>query len=417
MLFGDHGWFAFTPIMGWAIFALAKCLGQREHPLWSEALTVSSGSLVTVLYFALFTNNFGGTSYGPRWVIAMTPLLFFFIQFTQQLPSLVRRGSPDRRATEAENTAAGNNAWQYFVFAGLALLSLASAWRGALDPWTHALPLLRLEDATSVIARYIRSDPTVSGAVSGAVIYITPPETVKHPLTPWSDRDLTGLPKRAREFDASSGLLPTGDPDRPLLYVVRDTHNDATITRLETAFPQGTWGLLIDGKGIYHIPPGENRAIDALTALGSTSSHLQIFEESKQTFEFDKKIRLIAYALSHDTTQNLQPGATLRIHLAWQVVVPPEQSYTAFVHLVRASTLWAQDDHQPGYTTRPTYPTDRWFPGEIVLDEFQLTIPPEVPTGTYQLNTGFYTLTTLQRLPRSDAQGDTATLTTISIEK
>jgi hypothetical protein len=402
MLVGDHGWFAFTPLMGWAVFSLGRCLHQRKHPLRSEALTISAGSLVTVLYFALFTNNFGGASYGPRWVVAMTPLLFFFIQITH--------GDIDQREPQSHPTATH---WRRLIFTGLALLSLASAWRGALDPWTQALPLLRLEDATSAIARYIQSDPTLTDAV----IYVTPPETVKSAspgwrairgLSYWSDRDLTGLSKHAREFDAASGLLPLGDPNRPLLYVIREAHNKATIARLEAIFPQGDWGLLIDGKGVYRVPTGENRA-------RLTSS--PIFEEgNQQTFEFDEKIRLLAYTLSYGTTPNPQPGTTLRIQLVWQAMAPMEHRYTAFVHFMDEAKLWAQDDHQPGYTTRPIYPTDHWFPGEILLDEFQLTIPLEAPAGTYQLNTGFYVLATLQRLPRSDTVGDIATLATISIE-
>jgi hypothetical protein len=400
MLVGDHGWLAFTPIMGWAIFALGQCLRQRKHPLWSEALTVSVGSFVTVLYFALFTNNFGGTSYGPRWVIAMTPLLFFFVQVNSKSPG----GRPHARSLP----------WKYLVFTGLSLLSFVSAWRGTLDPWTYALPLLRLETATSPIARYIQRDPTLSNAV----IYVTPPEDIRHSgwrANHWADPDLAGLPKRVRAFDAASGLLPAGDPDRPLLYVIREGApsgaTDTTLTRWETAFPQGTWGFLIDGKGIYRVPAGKNRV--ALPSAKKTENAL--------TVEFDEKIRLIAYGLAYDaqpgspTPATLRAGDPIKVHLAWQVMAPIEESYTAFVHLMNETELWAQDDHQPGYTTHPTYPTDRWFPGEIILDVFQLTVPPEAPPGTYQLSTGFYTLATLQRLPRSDTQGDTATLTHIRV--
>ncbi len=95
-----------------------------------------------------------------------------------------------------------------------------------------------------------------------------------------------------------------------------------------------------------------------------------------------------------------------------------DRGYTAFVHLLgplnqsTGTHLWAQDDHQPGHAT---YPTDRWLPGEVVLDRFPLLVPTDVPAGQYVLTTGFYDLATLQRLVRSDAPGDTVTLATVTV--
>jgi len=95
-----------------------------------------------------------------------------------------------------------------------------------------------------------------------------------------------------------------------------------------------------------------------------------------------------------------------------------DQRYTAFVHLLGppnpalGSPLWAQDDHEPG---QATYSTDRWFPGEVIVDTFDLQIPADAPPGEYTLSTGFYDLETMARLPRSDATGDTATMTEITL--
>jgi len=95
-----------------------------------------------------------------------------------------------------------------------------------------------------------------------------------------------------------------------------------------------------------------------------------------------------------------------------------DRRYTAFVHLLGPhnstldSPLWAQDDHEPGQTT---YSTDRWFPGEVVIDTFHLHIPADALPGEYALSTGFYELETMDRLSRSDVAGDTATLITIRL--
>jgi hypothetical protein len=40
-----------------------------------------------------------------------------------------------------------------------------------------------------------------------------------------------------------------------------------------------------------------------------------------------------------------------------------------------------------------------------VRDEFRIVIPPDAPSGDYQLKVGFYLLETMVRLPAVDASG------------
>jgi len=365
MIFGDHGLFAFSPVLLWAIFALGTLLRQRGHRLWGEAVAVGLASLAMVLYFVLFTDNFGGVAYGPRWFTAMMPCLFFFAA----RPSIYR--SPPRR----------------LLFAALSALSLFSAWQGALDPWGQALPPLRLEPAASAIGRYVES------LSSDTVVYATPPRVRHLPFFPspaWHDR--------VREFDAASGVLPAGDPHQPAVYVLK-ADDRATADRLEAAFPDGQWALVADGFAVYRVPPGVDR----------------VCPQQPLQAEFAGQIQLLG---CDPPPEFLHPGDTLTVHLHWRALAPMDQGYTAFVHLLgppnqsTGTPLWAQDDHQPGHAT---YPTDRWFPGEVVLDQFQFLVPADAPAGEYVLATGFYNLATLQRLVRSDASGDTATLATITV--
>jgi hypothetical protein len=114
----------------------------------------------------------------------------------------------------------------------------------------------------------------------------------------------------------------------------------------------------------------------------------------------------------------VHPGDTLSVRLTWRALASMDRHYTAFVHLLGPenpaldSPLWAQDDHEPGHAT---YSTDRWFPGEVIIDTFDLHVPGDAPPGAYTLSTGFYDLETLERLPRSDVAGDTATMTTLTL--
>jgi len=364
MIFGDHGLFAFSPVLLWAVFALGTAL-RRSHRLRGEAAAVGLASLAVALYFVLFTDNFGGTAYGPRWFTAMTPTLFFFAA----RPSLYR--SVPRR----------------LLFVALSALSLLSAWRGALDPWGEALPPLRLETPRSAVGRYVEDLP------AGAVVYATPPRVRHLPLFPapaWHGR--------LREFDAASGVLPAGDPDRPVVYVLK-ADDRATGALLEAAFPQGRWDLIAEGAAVYRVPPGADR----------------VRPRRPLQAEFAGRIRLLGY---DPPPESFHPGDTLAVRLYWRALTPMERGYTAFVHLlgpVNPATntpLWAQDDHQPGHAA---YPTDRWFPGEVVVDQFRFSVPADAPAGEYILTTGFYDLATLRRLARDDAASDTATLATITV--
>ncbi len=399
MLVGDHGWLAFTPLMLWAIVAMGQVICQRAPPLWREAVVIASATLGTVLYLVFFTDNLGGVAYGPRWLVAFTPLLCFFIPATWQ--PLTGAEDPAKRSPDALVKRGGT----YSIVGGLALLSMLSAWRGVLDPWGAALPPVHLDFATSPVARYLDDHPDLADAV----IYVTPPSTPHWPLFPkphWR--------KRAREFDAASGLLPAGDPQRPLVYVV-PARDAVTKRALETTFPEGHWPLIGQGKALYRVPPSEKRGLAALSV-----SEPQLADVRFAPAPGAPVIQVLGYQISSD---HVHPGGTLAVRLVWRVLDPMTQEYTAFVHLLgevvnpaTGSVLWAQDDHQPGYTTTATYPTDRWFPEEILIDQFQLVIPDDIPIGDYQLTTGFYDLETLQRLSRSDAQGDVVVLGTITVE-
>jgi hypothetical protein len=77
--------------------------------------------------------------------------------------------------------------------------------------------------------------------------------------------------------------------------------------------------------------------------------------------------------------------------------------YTIFVQLLNAQdqliTSW---DAQP---LSGQYPTSRWQTGEIVVDEFALPLPEELPSGQYRLVAGMYDLATGQRLPATGDDG------------
>ena len=110
--------------------------------------------------------------------------------------------------------------------------------------------------------------------------------------------------------------------------------------------------------------------------------------------------RLLGYDLK--PTQ-ARPGETLHLTLYWEAVRKPAGDYTVFAHLIDpGGQMRAQEDNQPQDGMYPTY---LWDEGERVQDEYELTIAPDAPPGTYQIAVGMYYLPTLERLSVLDQSG------------
>jgi hypothetical protein len=88
-----------------------------------------------------------------------------------------------------------------------------------------------------------------------------------------------------------------------------------------------------------------------------------------------------------------RPGATLPLALYWRANRPLPADYTVFVHLLDATGgKAAQRDLPPLEGRRPT---SGWRPGELLRDDQDLPLPPNLPPGTYRLVVGMYDPATL----------------------
>lgn len=101
--------------------------------------------------------------------------------------------------------------------------------------------------------------------------------------------------------------------------------------------------------------------------------------------QFGSAITLKAFAL---TSESLLPGGVLGVRLLWQTDSQLPLRYKVFVHLIGPDgTLTAQHDSEPGGSLAPT---DSWKPGETIIDNHTLVLPPDARPGTYQLWVGLY---------------------------
>ena len=106
----------------------------------------------------------------------------------------------------------------------------------------------------------------------------------------------------------------------------------------------------------------------------------------------------------------VQPNDAIHLTLQWQSLAPAEESYTIFVHLIDAANRpWVTLDYTPLGGSAPTHLwIPKWLPGQQMLDPYRLTIPPDLPPGTYYLEVGLYEMIGGRRLHMSDQAGNLA---------
>ncbi len=109
-------------------------------------------------------------------------------------------------------------------------------------------------------------------------------------------------------------------------------------------------------------------------------------------YRFEEIAELAGYMIN---PSRLKAGETAVIDLLWRPLQRTDAYATVFTHLIDSDgNLVAQHDSQP---VDNAYPLPAWREGVIVRDSHQITIPPELPAGTYSLYIGLYDPDTLQR--------------------
>jgi len=87
-----------------------------------------------------------------------------------------------------------------------------------------------------------------------------------------------------------------------------------------------------------------------------------------------------------------RPGDVVYLQLWWRATDDPGKDWTVFTHLLGpakpdGTRVWAGRDARPG---QGSVPTTAWTPGDVILDEYQLQLPPDAPPGEYSIEVGLY---------------------------
>lgn len=99
-----------------------------------------------------------------------------------------------------------------------------------------------------------------------------------------------------------------------------------------------------------------------------------------QDQNFNREIKLVGYDIDE---RELLPGESLNLTLFWQAEEDVTSDYLVQVKLVdEEGHPWALVEEKP---QNGLSPTDRWFSGQEIHDNHQLSISPDIPEGRFSL--------------------------------
>ena len=230
---------------------------------------------------------------------------------------------------------------------------------------------------------------------------------------------------------------PSGTSDFyvPVLYVgelryefTTDSHlispnwwaGEVIIERFDFALPHdltsGAYPLRLNVKNL-----SQNEEIELNVSLGILDVAAQENPPATDHLlaNFRHRVGLLGGTVRHDGTRlqapwtlenalTVQPGDTLNVSLEWEALAKAEESYTIFVHLIDENNVpHVFLDYTPLGGSAPTHLwIPKWLPGQRFIDPYRLTIPPDLPPGTYFIEVGLYEMVSSRRLHISDSTGN-----------
>ncbi len=210
-------------------------------------------------------------------------------------------------------------------------------------------------------------------------VYLSP-RSLDHATIAFAWRDRLERPDTLpATFDGRSILPMTdGENSTPEYYAVIE-HEDWRTPLLLTDVLPGTKVVetLYDRDGNVYATIAEREA----------GASPQLIPSTLVNKEMGDGIRLLGY----DTLpEHLGAGDPLYIRYTWLVDAQPAHDWTVYTHFIDPGSgeILASFDGRPG---AGSLPTDRWRPGWRVVDEYELHLPEDLPSGEYALRTGMYT--------------------------
>ncbi len=216
-----------------------------------------------------------------------------------------------------------------------------------------------------------------------------------HPTVSLLTRDID-----LRSMETNAALVfPAREGEKGILYAF-PPEQEQNVANLEREW--GVWGrrdVIHDPQGhvllhLFRIPARHRPPLGEGTAFVA-DTEFPLGTLKGRSVQFGPSIRLLGYQVA----SGLSAERELEVTLVWEALGPVERNYTAFVHLLdEHGQRWGQADHWPG---QGSYPTSHWYPGDVIVDRYQVKVHPCLPPGRHWLEVGWYDLATGERLRMS----------------
>jgi 4-amino-4-deoxy-L-arabinose transferase-like glycosyltransferase len=244
----------------------------------------------------------------------------------------------------------------------------------------------------------------VLGLPADEAVYITPrPATDMTLAFAWRE----GRP--VRHFDGRYVFIAAAS-DRPTNYIVIEHEDFRGGQLLRSLYPDAVeTHTFRDRAGqvyarAYRVPPS------------SVAARQPMYPAQGRWPSFD----LVGFDLDR-ADASYRPGDIVYLQLWWRATGKSDRNWTVFTHLLGparpdGNRVWAGRDAQPG---QGSVPTTAWAPGDLILDEYQLQLPPDAPPGDYEIEIGLYDPAEngARSITTSPAGLDHLTLGTIKVEQ
>ncbi|MCY3832175.1 MAG: hypothetical protein OXG85_04100 [Chloroflexi bacterium] len=116
--------------------------------------------------------------------------------------------------------------------------------------------------------------------------------------------------------------------------------------------------------------------------------------------QFDNGFALVSASMP----QQAKTGETLPVTFTWRASKSGAEEYVQFLHLKHEETgeWWVYDQFPLG----PRLPTRLWYNGLLDNETWQVSLPGDLAPGSYEMFTGLYRVSDLERVPASDKNGE-----------
>jgi hypothetical protein len=215
----------------------------------------------------------------------------------------------------------------------------------------------------------------VLGLPAEEAVFITP-RSVTDATLAFALRDRQPV----RYFDGRHAFI-TAASDRPTNYVVIEHEDYRGGQLLRSLYPDAT------ETHTFRDRSGQVYARAYRVAPGAVAARQPKYQANASWPGLD----LVGFDLDR-APDAYHPGDIVYLQLWWRATGDPGKDWTVFTHLLGpakpdGSTVWAGQDAQPG---QGSVPTTAWASGDLILDEYQLQLPPDAPPGEYEVEIGLY---------------------------